>query len=79
MEKYVFELIEIKRKGETSHQQDDWKEHLYAYPTVLAIGSSAEIPINDGRVLRTSVVKNFKLIGNYMTIETNNTTYEFRK
>ncbi|MGL6130619.1 MAG: hypothetical protein ACRCZ9_03260 [Fusobacteriaceae bacterium] len=79
MEKYIFELIEIKRKDTTSHQQSNWKECLYSYPSLMSVGVNALIPIDNGRVLRTSVVKKFELDGNYMVIETDNTVYTFRK
>lgn len=79
MEKYIFEIVEVTRKGNTVHQKDEWKEALYAYPCLMVIGRAAEIPVNNGKILRTSAVKDFQIIGNYMTIETQNTIYHFRR
>lgn len=79
MEKYIFKLINITRKNETKHQKSEWQDDLYSYPSFMMIGHSAEIYINNGKVLRTSPVIKFELHGDYMIIETNNTIYEFRK
>ncbi|MGL4424757.1 MAG: hypothetical protein ACRCZ0_01690 [Cetobacterium sp.] len=79
MEKYIFELIEIKRKGVDPQQQICLMHDLFSYPTILKIGERAMIPMNNDKILKTSSVKNFELWENYMVVETDNTIYTFRK
>lgn len=76
---FIFKLVGIERLGETTHQKDEWKEVSYSYPSFLQIGSSAEIPMSDGRVLRTSAIRDFYLHNNVMVVSTMNTVYTFEK
>lgn len=79
MNNYIFKLVEIERKDGTSHQKEDWKDVLYAYPEFLKIGYGAEIPMDNYKYLRTSRVIDFELNGTYMIIETKNSKYTFRR
>lgn len=77
--KYIYKLISIEKKDGTTHQKDEWKDVFYDWPTYLKVGFSAEIPMSDGRMLRTSGVENFEICDNIMIISTRNSVYTFEK